>query len=133
VDRIRALIKSATSPKHNYRPHQPDASSLYQSAFKECWICAQIFEDVCKRFMEEDRFPQNSTPAEIVNLILEAATQKEKTDYFSGNFTIYELRDSNGVDGGDMTLCIYVEDLHSPQLGYEYNLVDQSGMLIHAA
>jgi hypothetical protein len=82
--------------------------------------------------MEEDRFPQNSTPAEIVNLILEAATQIEKTEYFSGNFTIYELRDSNGEDGGDMTLCIYMEDLHSSGLGYKYNLAGQRGMFINA-
>jgi hypothetical protein len=40
-------------PNPNYRAHQLDVSSLYQSTLKECWICTQIFEDVCKKYMED--------------------------------------------------------------------------------
>jgi hypothetical protein len=80
--------------------------------------------------MEEDRFPQNSTPAEIAKLIFEATTKIDTAKSLVGNFTIYELRDS---DGGDMTLCIYVENLLLPRGGYKYNLADQRGMLFDAA
>jgi len=65
-------------PNHNYRTHQLDVSSLYQSALTECWICAQIFEDVCKKYMEEDLCPQDSTLAEIARLILRATTGTKK-------------------------------------------------------
>jgi hypothetical protein len=95
---------------HKYRVHQPDVSSLYQSALKECWICTQIFEDVCKSCMEGNRFPQNSTPAEISKLNFEFTTQMEETGSLVGNFTIYELRES---DMGDMALYIDGANLHS--------------------
>lgn len=60
-------------PKPNYRTHQPDVSRLYQSALKECWICAQIFEDVCKKYTEEDLCPQDSTAAEIAKPLAETS------------------------------------------------------------
>jgi hypothetical protein len=94
----------------------------------------QIFEDVCKEYMEENLFPQNSTPAEIAKRILEATTEVEKTDFVSGNFTVYLLREGKRVDGSDMTLYIRVESMHSSGSGfYQYNLAEQRGMLINAA
>ncbi|PVH79039.1 HET-domain-containing protein [Cadophora sp. DSE1049] len=112
--------------KPNYRAHQPDFSTLYQSALKECWICMQIFEDVCKKYMEEHPFRQNSTLAEITQRILEATTEVEKTDFISGNFTVYLLTENKRVNGSDMTLCIRVESMHLPRsCSYEYNLADQ--------
>jgi hypothetical protein len=113
-------------PNPNYRAHQLDVSSLYQSALKECWICAQIFEDVCKKYMEEGLCPQNLTLAEIARLILETMTGTEKTEGLSGNFTVYELR----VDRDDMTLCISVDHQPSPWGDfYMYSLTDQRSML----
>jgi hypothetical protein len=84
--------------------------------------------------MKEDLCPQDSTPAEIAKLILEATTGIEKTEDISGNFTVYELRDSNKVDGDDMTLCISV-DYRPPSWSgsYMYNLANQRGRLINAA
>jgi hypothetical protein len=117
-------------PNPNYRAHQLDVSSLYQSALKECWICAQIFEDVCKKYMEEDLCPQDSTLAEIARLILQATTGTEKTEGLSGNFTVYELK----VDRDDITLCISVDHRPSPWGDrYRYSLAHLRGMLTNAA
>jgi hypothetical protein len=68
----------------------------------------QIFKDIYKRYIEEDRFLSNSTLVEITKLIFEAITQINKTESLARNFTIYELRDSNR---GDMTLYIYIKNL----------------------
>lgn len=117
----------------NYRAHQPDFLTLYQSALKECWICTQIFKDVCKEYKEEYLFPQNLTLAEIAKRILEATTEAENANFISGNFSAYLLTGSQRVDGSDMALFIRVESIHSPRLGsYKYNLADQRGMLINA-
>ena len=89
----------------------------------------QIFEDVCTRFVNEDRSPRNSTPAELAKLIFQATTQIGKPGSFAEKFTIYKLRDRG--EGG-MTLHIIVENLFAPRVGYDYNLADQRGMLIDA-
>jgi hypothetical protein len=116
----------------NYRAHQPDFSAVYQSALEECWICMQIFEDVCKEYMEEHAFPQNSTLAEITKRILED-TKEEKTAFISGNFTVYVLEEDKRMHGRGMTLGIRVESICLPRLGsYEYHLADQRGMLTTA-
>lgn len=131
VDSLRALFAGTiNTPKSCYRTHQSDFSRLYQSALKECWICAQIFEDICKKSIEEDLFPQNSTRGEIARRILEATSEVEKTESASGNFTVYVFT----VNGGDITLCISVDYIHSPWSGsYQFNLAEQRGTLINAA
>jgi len=121
---------SCPPPNPKYRAHQLDVSSLYQSALEECWICAQIFEDVCKRYMEEDLCPQDSTLAEIARLILRATTGTKKTEGLSGNFTVYKLE----VDEDDITLCISVDHRPSPWGDrYKYSLAHQRGMLTNTA
>jgi hypothetical protein len=130
LDRMIDLLHQRCPVDRKYRPHQPNISRLYQSALDECWICTQIFEDVCKKIVEINLCREDSTPAEI------ATTKIQEGESSTANFAVYELRfnkDSNRENGGDMTLCISVDCLVSPWSGsYLYNLAPQRGMLINA-